>query len=588
MERLPAELVLHIASFLEARDIVPIHLTSKHLFKITRDNELWKRLCLDDSQSEAARRRRDFLYGPPIPIQEPRVFELQRAVARSGNSNASQKAKAATARAMPSWDPTYPDEKIDWYGEYIARHAPLSVSWLEQPFSEQNGLREKLETRGLGLLKDHNDSIVVAPLDDGSVCLWNIGREDAAPTDGRIMARSRPGLLSNNGPDGSTWQDLSTSRAKMTSTGVVECVSVDRARNKAYFAVQSVLNEVDLTTLQISSQDRYPFPITTLSEAAHPVPLTVGTSLSLHLHDPRLGNNGGSPTSWISDRIDINANLSQDPQYSSTDFHRLSSGDPSQTDYATLFHPSPLSILHLNPSTIYVAGRFPSILNYDRRYFPKLTSTIHSGARLCSITSLPTPHHPTLAAAGEYNGKGSLELYPLESASILSASDAVPEPTRNRTSTSRSKLLSLTPHGTRLLFSDSDGKLKWVERDGSTLVRQWNINTFDTSVSDSESTRSGIFNADPEEGDVARKLLPVGPGARSEVCVWTGEKVGVLGFKDKPRFSFGVDRKDGTYTPDGSSDGEGIDERSYGRMMRRALERQADEVRFMRGLGLGG
>lgn len=486
---------------------------------------------------------------------------------------------------MASWDPTYPDEKVDWYHEYIARHAPLSISWLEQPFSKQNGLSEKLETRGLGILKDHDDSMVVAPLDDGSVCLWNIGHEEAAPKsqDGRIVARSRPGLLSVNGPDGSTSQSPAKSRAKMTSTGVVECVSVDRARNKAYFAVQSGLNEVDLTTLQISSYERYPFSITALSEAAHTVPLTVGTSFSLHLHDPRLSNNGGSPTSWISDRVDANTNVSQNPRYSPTDFHRLSSGDPSQTDYAALFHPSPLSILHLNPSsTIHVAGRFPSILTYDRRYFPKLTSTIHSGARLCGIASLPTPNYPTLVAAGEYNGKGSLELYPLNSASIASPSGTI-----NRTSASRSKLLSLATHGTRLLFSDSDGQLKWVERDGSTLVRRWNINTFDTSVGYSGSARSGIFNANPNEGDVARKLLPVGTGARSEVCVWTGEKVGVLGFKDKPRFSSGVD-KDGTRTPDGISDGESVDESDYGRMMRTALKRQADEVRFMRGLGLGG
>ena len=492
---------------------------------------------------------------------------------------------------MANWNPTYPNEKVDWYGEYIARHAPLSIGWLEQPFGEQNGLKEKLETRGLGLLKNHDDSMVVAPLDDGSVCFWNIGREDAAPNvqDGRIMARSRPGLLSVNEPDGSTPGNSKMSRAKTTSTGAVECVSIDRTRNKAYFAVQSMLNEVDLTTLQISSYDRYPFSITALSEAAYPIPLTVGTSLSLHLHDPRLGNNGGSPTSWISDRVDTNANVSKDCRHSTTDFHRLSSGDPSQTDYATLSHPAPLSILHLNPSsTIYVAGRFPSILTYDRRYFPKLASTIHSGARLCSIASLPTPYHPTLAAAGEYNGKGSLELYSLGSASIASPSDTIPKPTRNRTSASRSKLLSLTPHGTRLLFSDSDGKLKWVERDGSTLVRQWNINTFETSFGGSEGARSGIFNADPNEGDVARKLLPIGTGARSKVCVWTGEKIGVLGFKDKPSFSFGADGKDGTYTPEGSSDGESIDERDYGRMMRRALKRQADEVRFVRGLGLAG
>lgn len=557
-------------------------------------------MCLDGSHSEAGRRRRDFFYGPPIPIQEPRVFELQRAVVRSGSRNAPEKEKATTARALASWDPTYPDEKVDWYGEYIARHAPLSMSWLEQPFTEQDGSREKVETKGLGILQDASDSVlVVAPLDDGSVCLWKIGSEEAPPNsqDGRIMARSKPGLLSVNGSDFGMSLNSTTSRAKITSTGVVECVSVDKSRNKAYFALQSELNEVDLTTLQISSYHRYPFPITALSEAAYPVPLTVGTGFSLHLHDPRLGNNGVTISAMASERVDINANVSDDFRHGNTDFHRLSSGDPLQTDYATLFPPSPLSILHLHPSsTIYVAGRFPSILSYDRRYFPKLASTIHSGARLCSIVSLPNPERPSLAAAGEYNGKGSLELYPLDSPSIGLPSDTLPEPTRNRTSASRSKLLSLTPHGTRLLFSDGDGKLKWVERDGSTLVRQWNINAF--SSRDPESARGGgIFNAQPNEGDVALKLLPVdGARARSEVCVWTGEKIGVLGFREKPRFSFvGGDGEasGGTCTPEGSgsgSDGEGggFDQRGYERMMRRALKRQADEVRFVRGLGLSG
>ena len=494
-------------------------------------------------------------------------------------------------RAIDSWNPAYPDEKVDWYDEYIARHAPLSMSWLEQPFSEQNGLREKSETKGLGLFEDHGDNMVVAPLDDGSVCLWNIGRGDAAPNvrDGRIMARSRPGLLSINGSNGGSSQASINPKAKTTSTGVVECVSVDRVRNKAYFAVHSGLHEVDLTTLQISSYEQYPSEITALSEASHPVPLTVGTRLSLHLHDPRSSNNGGFPTCGDSDRLDTSANVAPEHGHSTTDFHRLSTGDSLWVDYTPLFHFAPLSILHLNPgSTIFAAGRFPSILIYDRRYFPKPTSSLHSGARLCSIASLPNPDHPTLAAAGEYNGKGSLELYPLKTPSDPRPSDMIPEPTRNRTSASRSKLLSLTPHGTRLLFSDSDGKLKWVERDGSTLVRQWNINTFDSSLSDTESSGSGIFHAHVNEGEVARKLLPVDTGARSEVCVWTGEKIGVLGFRDKPRFSFGVDADGGTRTPDGSSDGESVDERHYGRMMRRALERQADEVRFVRGLGLGG
>lgn len=483
---------------------------------------------------------------------------------------------------MASWDPTYPGEKVDWYNEYIARHAPLSVSWLQQPYHIANGSRERLETRGLGLLEHEGDEFAVAPLDDGSVCLWDLGRDDAVPQvdDGGIIARSRAGLLSVNGPDGSTIP--TNTRAKMTSTGVVECVSVDQTRNKAYFAVQSGLNEVDLSTLQISGYDRYPFSISTLSESTYPVPLTVGTTLSLHLHDPRLSNNARSPScSYLTDRVDT-----EPKPPSSSDFYRIASGDSSHTDYATLFHPSPLSILHHNPSsTIYVAGRFPSILSYDRRFFPKLTSAIHSGARLCSLISLPTPNNPTLAAAGEYNGKGSLELYPLPTSSPIAPSENGNEPTRNRTSASRSKLLSLTPHGTRLLFSDSDGQLKWVERDGSTLVRRWNINTYSTAP-DILAATQGIFNNELNEGDVARKLLPMSKKERSEVLLWTGEKIGVLGFRKTPRFAFVDGGEDDVSGSDGF-DGVEVEERDYARMMRRALEKQANEVRFVRGLGLG-
>lgn len=581
-----------------------LQLASKHFLRITRDNGLWKDLCLQDSHSEAARKRRDLLYGNPIPIQEPRVFELQRVVAQSASSNGDIEAtirnpalndRSATARAMACWDPTYPSERVDWYNEYTARHAPLSMSWLEEPYSDAKGTREKLETRGLGLVKNLGDNIVVAPMDDGSVCLWNIGEDDRAPDPkhGRVMARSRPGLLSVNGPEGTNWQHPSKSAAKLTSTGVVECVSVDRARNKAYFAVQSGLNEVDLSTLQISSYDRYPFSISALSKATHPVPLTVGTTLSLHLHDPRIGNNGrGSSYTYFSGCVETQRSLRRPPTPDNTT--RLESSDPtSALDYATLFQPLPLSILHLNPSsTIYVAGRFPSILHYDRRFFPKLASTMHSGGSLCSLTSLPTPNSATLAAAGEYNGKGSLELYPLST----SPPSAIPtastlHQTRNRTSASSSKLLSLTPHGTRLLFSDSGGQLKWVERDGSTLVRRWNINAYAKSTTDITPIH-GIFNNDPNEGDVARKLLPVSKKERSEVLLWTGDRVGVLGFGRRPRFSFEDEEGEGEGERDGE-DGiatgipnEGLDERHYGRMMRRALETQANDVRFVRGLGL--
>jgi hypothetical protein len=594
MDQLPAELTLHIitckslmrmeviaqtngGAVLEAHDICHLQLVSRSLFKITRDNELWKILCLTNSHSEAARKRREFLTGAPLLAQEPRVHELQRRAAALARGAASAgeperdhadnqepqlrddppKAISERARALVNWDPSYPSENVDWYGEYIARHAPLSMSWLKQPVDELHGSQDKREIRGLGMLRDGIDGKILAPLDDGSVCLWNIGRDNEAPGTkrGGIISRSRPGLLSVNGPQG---PHESPSKAKMTSTGVVECVSVDAVRNKAYFAVQSSLNEVDLSTLQVTAHSRYPFSISALSSSSCPDPLTVGTTLSLHLHDPRL-----------STQI-LPCNTTRlDPPEEPSDFHRLLSGDPPPP-YAPLFHPNPLSILHLPSHAIHVAGRFPSILTYDRRSFPTLQRTIHSGARLCSLASLPTPDAPTLVAAGEYNGKGSLELYPTSSPTTDT------EPTRNRTSASRSKLLSATPHGTRLLFSDSDGALKWVERDGRTLVRRWNINPSNPS---NTQPAAGIFTTCLDPSDVARKIMPIDSGGwpnREEIAIWTGERVGIVGFRAKARFEW-VEKGDG-------EEGEG---EIWAQRMRRALEREAGEVRWVRGLGAG-
>ena len=581
---------------LDTPDLVSLQLLSKHFLTITRDNGLWKKLCLRDSQSEAVRRGRDLLFGTPILVQEARVFELQRVVAHSASSNGNTKTVSrdtvGIARAMACWDPSYKFEKVNWYNEYIARHAPLSMGWLQQPYSDAERFREKLEARGMGLWKDAEKNIVIAPLDDGSVCMWDLGEEDSPShsKNGRIMACSRANLLSVDGPEGTNWQHPTGSRARMTSTGVVECVSVDKARNKAYFAVQSGLNEVDLNSLQISSYDRYPFPISALSEANHPISLTVGTTHSLHIHDPRIGHNGRrSSYTYFTSGVDIEQPATQPT--TPNDFSRLLSGDTySVIDYARLFQPLPLSILHLNASTIHVAGRFPSILHYDRRNFPRLASTIHSGGSLCSLTSLPTPKAPTLAACGEYNGKGSLELYPLAGPQT----SLQPLPYRNRTSASSSKLLSLTAHGTRLLFSDSSGVLKWVERDGSTLVRRWNINPYthspdqinpaNTAAVNPPALQAGLFNNEPNEGDVARKLLPVNAAKeKSEVLLWSGDRIGVVGCRAKPRFQF-----EGHEVGDDVSEmsGEGVEERKYAGMMRRALERQADEVRFIRGLGV--
>lgn len=79
---------------------------------------------------------------------------------------------------------------------------------------------------------------------------------------------------------------------------------------------------------------------------------------------------------------------------------------------------------------------------------------------------------------------------------------------------------------------------------------------------------------------MARRILPVGPweDPKGELAVWTGEKIGILGFRPKPRFEWEWDQEEM----------EGREEREFRVMMRKALEREADNVRLVRGLGLGG
>lgn len=171
------------------------------------------------------------------------------------------------------------------------------------------------------------------------------------------MARSKSGVLSA----GSRSPGIEGS--KIISTGVTECISVDSVRKRAYISVQSRLVEVDLETLLSVTQEIFPSSITTLSEARHPIPVTVGTNTSLYLHDPRA--TGRFQSSSANDHVDAVGKFG---------IQALTSSELLVSGYAPLYQPeSPLTILHMpatgneseRSSDIYVAGRFPSILNYE-------------------------------------------------------------------------------------------------------------------------------------------------------------------------------------------------------------------------------
>lgn len=557
---------------------------------------------------------------------DPRLAELIRAAdnitgafttavhdpsAPSADVQAQKNQSKRRAALLSNWDPTYPGEKVNFYREFVQRHAPHSISWFQDAKHGHRDDNLHREATGAGILYDQDGLAdkLVAPLEDGSVSIWDARSSNGRQ--GRIIARTAIGLLPNKGSDLDYDTRLIQSQTIMTETGAVECVSIDSRQKKGFFAVQNILTEVDLRTLQVVSRTPYPFSITALSEAHHPTPLTVGTNWTVHLHDTRK-----PPPASSSVRCELIGGSAADS------FSRLETGDFG--GHVSLAQPGALSILHL-PTTrdwdgngdIWLAGRFTSFLNFDRRFFPRLRGTVHSGARLSCLTAIPHPfmphelrvHRPyaspgllreaksipghTLIAAGEYKGKGSLELYGLSPEPGRSINSSDNRTTRNnhafyqnRQTASSSKLLSVAQHGTRLVFSDGDGNLKWVERDGSTPVRHFNIN--DTADSSQVGLEAGW-------GDIVQKILPtvstslhspprdVPPG-QDNLIIWTGDgKLGMVGFGREQAFN--VDQWEGVAEEQRSEELR-VREREYGAEMRRALEQQARELRWLRGYGL--
>jgi hypothetical protein len=463
--------------------------------------------------------------------------------------------------------------------------------------------------KGIGLC---GASQVIAPVEDGSVALWSLDHLSDTRKEGAIQARSKPGLLFSI-----------DAKDKGLSTVINSAVSVDSFQDKAYIAVQNYLQEIDLHTLSISNRQRFPWAIAALSDVSPGVPLTVGTRSTLHMYDPRLKHR--SEGSDSTELLDLAANFPTPPSRSN-DFSLLISGNVDP--HTSFVQPSPTAIHHLFPhgavpdakiGEIIVAGRFPSLLIYDRRTFPKLQNTIHSGSQLCGLTSLPfafqsmetdlmrqgqlsvraaqearSRRGDTLFACGEYQGKGSLEIYglsadrSLEPGKAIGAGHSQISTYKNRVSASRSKLLSIATHGTKLIVSDGDGQIRWLERDGQTLIRRWNINKFGC-IGDNLMSNYG-----PSTGDVVLKLLPISQNLQDvstyedRILLWTGERIGMMKFSSKPSFG-GEDGK----AWDMVTESEEVimqksKEDAHEETMREALERQANEVRWVRGLGLMG
>jgi len=76
-----------------------------------------------------------------------------------------------------------------------------------------------------------------------------------------------------------------------------------------------------------------------------------------------------------------------------------------------------------------------------------------------------------------------------------------------------------------------------------------------------------------------------GKVVNEDLVLWTGEKIGLLSFSSKPGFTADSFEETGNRTPEQIRTEE--QEQNYAETMGRALEANANEVRWMRGLGLG-
>lgn len=285
--------------------------------------------------------------------------------------------------------------------------------------------------------------------------------------------------------------------------------------------------------------------------------------------------------------------------------------------YASLSQPTPNSIIHLPRSgsddlvsdDIYVSGRFSNILHYDRRKFPLIAGSIYSGALINSMAALPysfsttdyevrqqgdlsaaqvveskSKDGRTLIAGGGYKAKGSLEIYGLSSAANPAGRTMLQNSClKNRHTAASSTILCVTNHGTKIVFSDGNGHLKWFERDGTVECRRLKI-----GHSDAEG-KSTLFGSMPAADDVARKIMSTrtkhgtNRPNNDNILFWTGEKLGMVSFTTSPLY------KELDFEPqDAQASADQAARQEYADHVRKALEQSADEVRFLGGLGADG
>ena len=439
--------------------------------------------------------------------------------------------RVALARTTPKRRREYElTDEIDWKAEYIARNAEISVHWLKRPSGRSNP--SCLDVQSVSTCNEGRS--LITAFNGGRIGIWDIGRY--AEYEDQDVRRSTLKATS----DASTIQTAPGHMEYRVPT-YTESMSVDNGSGKAYVASGSSLVDIDLQTLAAAGRSSYTTSVTALSAITSSLPMTVATEEGIHIHDPRLHN-------------------SQNIETAPTGHHT----------------PNILSILHRGPHAIHVAGRFPSIITYDRRFLSKVHSTIWSGAHaLTSLSELPQSgpyqHGGALLAAGQHKSqyeKGSLEIYNPDPLIPLHNGIATTyQSHRNRAGYCGRKLLYAIPHGCRIVCSDSDGHLTWVERDARPIVRQWDL------------PPSG------EEEAMARKIIRLGndpEDPRADLAIWTGTAVGIVGFGTRRFDARGEAGDEESQLEEGEYEDK---EHAWRELTRRELHRQAEDLRYLNGFG---
>lgn len=141
--------------------------------------------------------------------------------------------------------------------------------------------------------------------------------------------------------------------------------------------------------------------------------------------------------------------------------------------------------------------------------------------------------------------------------------------------------MTVASHGARIVTGDGNGIVKWFERDGRKLARAYVVEPPDrrkkseglwesARATTAAATGRGLHMGGGIGDEVIRKVIVVNQGGE-ELIVWAGDRVGVLG-------TFGAEEAEV------EAEEENV-EKVYLRKMREVLERQAEEVRIMAGLG---